>query len=96
MPVLESQIEQRCAVYASLHGCVLLKLVKRTHWPDRLCILPNGRHFFVEFKRPGGELSPGQRHIQSQLVAMGHQCFEVDNIHLFKRLLHERLSLPCA
>lgn len=94
MPILEATIERKCAALALQQGAVLIKLLKRTGWPDRECILPNGRHFYVEFKRPGGELSPVQRHIQSQLVAMGHQYFEVDNAHMFKRILAERLALP--
>lgn len=93
MSILESSVERRCAAYATKHGCVLLKLIKRTHWPDRLCVLPNGQSFYVEFKRPGGEMSPGQRHIQELLNSMGHACFEVDNRHLFERLLQERLML---
>lgn len=60
-------------------------------WPDRQCLLPNGKHFFVEFKRDGGELSPSQKHMQQVLRAMGYECFEVDNRHLFERLVNERL-----
>lgn len=96
MSVLESSIERRCAAYASQQGCVLLKIDKRTGWPDRLCLLPNGRHFFVEFKRPGGEMSLAQQHVQNMLRGMNHNCWEVDNVHLFKRLIHERLVLPAA
>ena len=92
----ESSIERRCAVHAQQHGCYLWKITAITGAPDRLCLLPNGRHFFVEFKKPGGEMSPIQRHVQSRLVAMRHACFEVDNRHLFERLLHERLALPSA
>ena len=95
MSVLESSIERRCVAYAQQHGAFLWKLTAVTGAPDRLCLLPNGRHFLVEFKQPGGELSAIQRHIQSQLVKMHHDCFEVDNVHLFKRLLAERLALPC-
>ena len=94
MSVLESTIERRCAAYAQKHGGMLLKLTGHTGIPDRICFLPNGRHFLAEFKRPGGELSPVQRHIQSQLVSMGHDCFEIDNRHLFERIFNERLALP--
>lgn len=92
MPILESTIERQCAAIAQKHGCIFLKLVKRTHFPDRLCLLPNGKYFFAEFKRPGGEMTMGQRHIQSMLENMGHACFEIDNKHLFARLIHERLE----
>ena len=92
----EASIERRCAKHAALQGCYLWKVTAILGAPDRLCLLPNGRHFFVEFKKPGGEMTPIQRHVQSRLVAMGHNCFEVDNVHLFKRLLAERLALPTA
>ena len=95
MSVLESSIERRCVAYAQKHGARLDKFDSFTGAPDRICLLPNGRVFFVEFKKPGGELSAIQRHVQSQLVKMHHDCFEVDNVQLFKRLLAERLALPC-
>ena len=93
MSVLESRIERVCVAIAERHGCWLIKLDSRTHWPDRVCFIPGGRHFFAEFKKPGGELSPGQRHVQSQLIAAGHEYFEIDNTILFKGLLLERLSV---
>jgi hypothetical protein len=92
----ESAIERRCKEYAARYGCLLWKITAVTGAPDRLCILPNGRHFFVEFKKPGGEMSAIQRHIQSHLVNMRHACFEIDNRHLFERILHEQLSLPAV
>jgi hypothetical protein len=90
----EASIERRCVAYAQKHGARLDKFDSFTGAPDRICFLPNGRHFLVEFKRPGGELSPIQRHVMSQFVAMGHACFEVDNRHLFERIFNERLALP--
>ena len=90
----EASIERRCVAYAQKHGARLDKFDSFTGAPDRLCLLPNGRHFFVEFKKPGGELSPIQRHVMSQFVAMGHACFEIDNRHLFERIFHEQLALP--
>jgi hypothetical protein len=60
-------------------------------FPDRLALLPNGKHFLVEFKRPGGEMSPMQRFIMARLKGMGHECFEVDNTAMFRMLVNERL-----
>ena len=91
----EAALERRCVAYAQKHGAYLWKLDSFTGAPDRICVLPNGRVFFVEFKRLGGEMSPTQRHVQSLIVANRHACYEVDNRHLFERLFHEHLSLPC-
>ena len=96
MPILESGIERRCADYAQKHGAVLLKIQSTAGWPDRLCLLPNGRHFFVEFKKPGGMLSPLQAYTIKRLLQMGHYAIECDNRHLFERIFHERLALPPA
>jgi len=90
----EAALERRCVAYAQKHGGRLDKLDSFTGAPDRICFLPNGRHFLVEFKRPGGELAPVQRHIQQWFVTNRHACYEVDNRHLFERLFQEHLSLP--
>lgn len=86
----EASIEQASRVWLEGRGGKLVKIQGFTGWPDRLALLPNGRHFFAEFKKPGGELSLLQRHILRQLRDMHHEAFEVDNITLFKRLVNER------
>lgn len=88
---VEAKIEAACRKALLEYGGALLKLQGTTGWPDRLAILPNGVHFFVEFKRPGGALSPIQRYVMGRLKALGHEAFEVDNVALFKRLVNERL-----
>ena len=86
----EAGIERAAKEWLELRKGKLVKIQGTTGWPDRLALLPNGRHFFVEFKKPGGELSLLQRHILRQLRDMNHEAFEVDNITLFKRLVDER------
>lgn len=39
--------------------------------PDRLCIFPGGRIFFVETKAPGGEPRPSQLAFHRELAAIG-------------------------
>ncbi len=39
--------------------------------PDRICILPGGKIYFVELKRPGGKLSKLQGIQQRRLESMG-------------------------
>ncbi len=48
-------------------------------WPDRLIILPNGASFYIEFKRPGGELSPGQAQKIKELKALKQRVYVFDN-----------------
>jgi hypothetical protein len=54
MPVLESSIENRVNEKAKEWGiiCQKVKFVE-AGFPDRLYILPNGLHVWIEFKRPG-------------------------------------------
>lgn len=51
-----------------------LKLTTR-HWPDRLVLLPEGRIAFIEFKRPGENLKPGQIKVSEILASMGFEYF---------------------
>lgn len=40
--------------------------------PDRLVVLPGGRHYFVELKQPRGRLSEIQKEIHRRLETLGH------------------------
>lgn len=68
----EARIERRFVAGVQAMGGVATKLLVR-HWPDRLVVLPGGRVFFVELKRPGGVVSPGQHVVLSLLRGLG--CF---------------------
>lgn len=49
-------------------------------WPDRMYLAPNGRVFFIEFKRPnGGRLSNAQKHRVAELKLLGHDVEVVDD-----------------
>lgn len=43
--------------------------------PDRICMFPGARIFFVEIKRIGGELSPGQIEEHKLLTELGFKVF---------------------
>ena len=89
--MLEAALESRCASLAKQAGSILLKIQGTKGYPDRVCLCPNGKVFFVEFKREGGQLAPLQRFHLSKLRSMGFVAESVDNVDLFKRLLNERL-----
>lgn len=46
--------------------------------PDRLILLPNGVHAFVEVKAPGKKPRELQKFRMKQLEDRGHRCYIVD------------------
>lgn len=48
-------------------------------WPDRMILLPETPVFFIEFKRSGGVLSPGQAHEIKELKSLGLRVFVCDD-----------------
>jgi hypothetical protein len=75
--MLEKTIEAKFIKEANKRGCQCLKLnvMGRRSWPDRLVLIPGGRFVMIEFKRPGGVLSPGQEALHEDLLKMGHRVF---------------------
>ena len=47
--------------------------------PDRLCLLPGGRLFFAELKRPGGKIRPLQERRRKQLEELGFEVVLIDS-----------------
>lgn len=70
----EKEIEQKLTDMVKNHGGFCLKWVC-PGWagvPDRIVLMPGGRVFFVELKRPkGGEVSSLQRWWVGKLRALG-------------------------
>lgn len=61
MPVLEKDIERAACEWARSQGWLVYKFTSpnRRSVPDRL-FLRDGKVVFIEFKRPGGKLTPMQ------------------------------------
>lgn len=59
--------------------CLKLPAVYFTGIPDRLCLLPGGRLYFVETKSSGKDLSPRQLYVKRQLEGLGFQVFKIDS-----------------
>ena len=80
MAVLEKEIEQKLRKRIEAAGGKCLKWVC-PGWsgvPDRIVLLPRGRIFFVETKRPkGGVVSDLQRKWRDWLTALGFECWIV-------------------
>lgn len=47
--------------------------------PDRLCILPGGRIFFVECKAPGQKARPEQLRCHKRIMALGIDVYILDS-----------------
>lgn len=74
MTKLEKEIEQKLVNMTKRHGGRCLKWVC-PGWagvPDRILLLPGGRVYFIETKRPkGGRLSPLQEKWREWLTQLG-------------------------
>ena len=80
----EADIENDFVKYAESRGCLAIKLRidGQRGFPDRTVITPRGRVLFIEFKKPGGQLSYHQQRWIRNLRSLGHVAFSVDNAQL--------------
>lgn len=80
MTKLEKEIERKLVDMVKRHGGLCLKWVC-PGWsgvPDRILLLPGGRVYFVETKRPkGGNLSALQKWWRKQLTELGFFSYVV-------------------
>ncbi|WP_369064750.1 PDDEXK family nuclease [Burkholderia gladioli] len=61
----------------------------RASVPDRIVILPPGRIYFVELKRPGGKLTRGQERKHEHLRRLGADVRMLDSIGAINAFLNE-------
>lgn len=85
--MLEKHIEQAACdkIYKQL-GVVNVKLemIHDSGWPDRLFLLREGRHLYIEFKQPGEPLRPRQEYIHAFLKQNGYDvevCYSVEQAY---------------
>lgn len=89
---LESSIEREFCNYVKQYKAYAIKLCTK-HWPDRVVILPNGRTYFVEFKRGSkGVLSVGQHHVISELDRMNQHVYVARTIVEAKEQFHYEIQ----
>lgn len=80
--MLEKQIEAKVCDYAKDKGMLVYKFTSpaRAAVPDRLFVCPNGRMFFVEFKREGQKPTHAQDREHTRLRGHKVNVFVVDNV----------------
>ena len=95
MTQLEKEIEQKLVAMVKRHGGFCLKWVC-PGWsgvPDRILLLPGGRIYFVETKRPkGGVLAKRQEWWRNTLTRLGFHACVVKNhfeLHALEQLIKE-------
>lgn len=80
--MLEKQIEAVVCEYAKVRGLLVYKFTSpaRAAVPDRLLVCPDGRVFFIEFKREGQKPTPAQEREHDRLRRHRINVFVVDNV----------------
>lgn len=89
---LESAIEARCVALARRRGWLVRKMngLGFRAWPDRLFLPPRESRavrFWIEFKRPGGGLTPLQARALDDLAARGEVVHVISTFDDFAHLL---------
>lgn len=96
----EGKIQDDVIKYArEKHGCLVKKnevgrYFIQSGWPDAV-FFPQRQiggerghvPFFIEFKRPGGKLTPLQEHVKDELGARGYNVYVVDGKVQGKRII---------
>jgi hypothetical protein len=78
---LEKDIERKLVRGVQIQGGMCRKFVS-PGWagaPDRIVLLPGGRMYFIEMKRPGEEPEPLQQHRIEELRALGFNARAINN-----------------
>lgn len=81
--MVESDVERDLCRWADDNGVLHFKIrfEGMRGAPDRLLILPDGRHFYVELKRPGGgKVSAQQKRVHKCLRDQGCRVLVVDSL----------------
>ena len=95
LKMTERAIENKCRLMAKEAGRLCLKWTSPGNpgVPDRI-LIGGGSIWFVEFKRPGGRLSPLQRKMLKQLANLGANVAIIDSPKDFVALLYDTASSP--
>jgi hypothetical protein len=90
--MLEKDIERKVCKYAESKGWLQYKFSSPGHRnvPDRIFIDPRGKTYYVEFKRQGGRLTPGQKREIARIVRQGAHATVIYDVESGKEFINER------
>jgi len=87
---LQRKIEAWCKEWGrpilSFHQSKAAKRLLPPGWPDLTIIMPN-RVIFIELKSAKGRLSPEQKQLRMQFMALGHDIYEIRSFKRFKEVI---------
>lgn len=69
--------------------CVKLLSQHMTGLPDRLCLLPGGKAFFVEVKTTGKKPRKIQDFVHQKLRSLGFQVYVLDSSQVLRTILDD-------
>lgn len=80
-PESEKVVERRLISEVEDRGGWAIKLLpfQFAGLPDRLCLMPGGKVFFVELKSTGKTASPIQRIVHERLRLLGFDIYVIDH-----------------
>ena len=84
--LLERKLVELCKKRGGM--CIKLATLHTFGLPDRLCLLPGGRAFFVELKTTGQKPRKVQMLVHNKLRELGFEVHVVDNITDLQQLLN--------
>lgn len=87
----EKKIEQKLKKIIDDAGgmCIKFPASFLNGFPDRICLLPGGKIFFVELKSKGKTPEPLQLAIHRQIRKLGFKVFVIDSEEQLLTLLDE-------
>ena len=93
--MLESSIERRFVSKMKALGilAIKLKLMGNRGLPDRMLLLPGGRVIFIEFKRPGEDLRPLQKHVHKKLLGLNHEVKTFDDANEAAAFVYKAIKI---
>ena len=95
--MVEKDVRDPSVKYAKSFGDVMHWRMHFGHgvsrgWPDDLFVFKDGHHWWVEFKRPGGEATPLQIETHKKLGGFMADVSVIDDEEDFKVLFDRRRS----
>lgn len=86
----ESDIESKLTEGVKKAGGMCMKFVSPgfSGVPDRIILMPGGKVYFVETKRPGGDLKPLQEKVHSLFKVAGFDVHVIASKTDLQKFLH--------
>lgn len=86
---MEKRIEKALKRHVESLGGLCLKFSSpgMVGVPDRICLMPDGRMFFVELKDKGKKPRPIQDYRMSQIRALGFKVYVINSAEAIKEVI---------